>query len=128
MLAEIAPLLEQLDGRSLRVLERQHLADAGNGIATLFALDAMLAKLAAQIRKILARRNFEGDFRAGRLWTGFQLHTEQAGLGNEIRLALFTLAEDEPIHLRVIVNGAIEVGRFERGVTNSSGLDHGCGR
>jgi hypothetical protein len=37
MLAEITPFLEQRDRRALVVLERQHLADAGNGVVAQLA-------------------------------------------------------------------------------------------
>ena len=51
VLAEIAPVLEQLDGRALVVLEGEHLADAGNGVVAQLALDAVLAELARESPK-----------------------------------------------------------------------------
>src|SRR5437764_9246186 len=48
VLAEIAPLLEQLDSRALVIVKRQHLADSGHGIVAQLAAHAILRKFARQ--------------------------------------------------------------------------------
>src|SRR6266566_8270079 len=57
VLAEIAPLLEQLDGGSLDVGERQHLPDAGNGVVAQLAAYPVLGKLAPQFAEIRIGRD-----------------------------------------------------------------------
>src|SRR5262245_12050910 len=59
VLAEVAPFLEQIDGRSLVVLERQHLTHAGNGIVAQLAAYAVLVKLAREFAEIGIGGDFE---------------------------------------------------------------------
>src|SRR5436190_6446993 len=52
VLAEIAPLLEQLDRGALVIGKRQHLANSWNGIVAQLAAHAVLRKLARQFSEI----------------------------------------------------------------------------
>src|SRR6266849_376281 len=59
VLAEIAPIPEQLDDRSLVVGKRQHLPDARNGIVAQLAAHPILGELARQFAEIGIGRDFE---------------------------------------------------------------------
>src|SRR3984893_1666859 len=59
VLAEIAPVLEQLDGGSLVVGKREHLTDAGHGIIAQLAPNAVFRKLLCKIAEIRIWRDFK---------------------------------------------------------------------
>src|SRR6516164_3173794 len=59
MLAEVAPFLEQFDGRTLVVLKREHRANAGNGIVAQLAFEAVLFERAGEFAEIRMRRDLE---------------------------------------------------------------------
>ena len=66
VLAEIAPVLEQLDRGAFVVLEREHLADAGNGIVAQLAAHAVLGQLPRQFAEIGIGRDLERQLDAVR--------------------------------------------------------------
>src|SRR6516165_11106746 len=52
VLAEIAPILEQLDHGSLVILERKHLTNAGHGIVAQLAAHAVLGKPSRHLTEV----------------------------------------------------------------------------
>jgi hypothetical protein len=59
VLGQVAPVLEQIDGRPLVVLERQHLAHAGNGIVAQLAAHAVLGEFLRQRAEIGVGRDLK---------------------------------------------------------------------
>ncbi len=124
MLAEIAPFLEQRDGRALVVLKGQHLADAGDRVVAQFALDAVLFEFAGELVKVGIGRDFERQHGAA-FGVGFvELDGEQADLGGEEGAVLFALGDDEAQNLGVIVDHPVEIGRVVGRVSDAVWLDH----
>ena len=126
MLAEIAPLREQLDGRALRVLELQHLADARDRVVAQFVGNALVVQLPAHRGEVGIRRHFERQAGALRVRALVEPDDELTDLGREKGAARLALGEHQSVHLRVVVDGPIEIGGLERGVADSSCLDHGA--
>src|SRR5215211_914276 len=122
--AEIAPLREQLDGRSFVVLEGEHLADARDRVIAQLALDAVLGKLAGELVELRVRRHLERQFGAARRRRLVELDDELADLAGEERPVFLALGELQSVDLGEIDDGLFEVRRLERRVSDSSWLDH----
>ena len=126
VLAEIAPVLEQLDGRALVVLEREHRADAREGIVAQFALDAVFRELARNLAEVGIRRDLERELQAALLLALVELDRELADLGGEEDAVFLALGDREAEELGVIVGLPREVGGLESRVSDAFGLDHNC--
>jgi hypothetical protein len=124
VLAEIVPLLEQLDRRSLVVLEGEHLAHAGNGVVAQFAAYAILGELPRQFAEIGIGGNFERQLDAVRSIRLVELDHQLSDLGGEKGAILFAFGHDQSHELPVIRDGLFQVRRLERGVADASRLDH----
>src|SRR5262249_25314780 len=124
VLAEIAPVLEQLDGGALVVLERQHLAHAGNRIIAQLAAHAVLGELARQLAEVGIGRDLERQLDAVSPVGLVELDHELPDLGGEKRAILFALGHDQPHKLVVVRDRLFQVRRLEGGMADSSRLDH----
>src|SRR5262249_5638492 len=124
-LGEIAPFLEQLDRRSLVVLEGQHLAHAGNGIVAQLAAHAVLGQLARQLAEIGIGRDFERQFDAVCSIRFVAPDHQLPDLGGEKGAVLLALVRDQSHELPVIRDGLFQVRRVEGGVADASRFDHG---
>src|SRR5215510_10114598 len=125
VLGEIAPFLEQLDRRSLVVLERQHLAHAGDGIVAQLAAHAVLGQLPRQLAEVGIGRDFERQFDAVRSICLVELDHQLPDLGGEKGAVLVALGRDQPHEFPVIRDGLFQVRRLEGGVADASRFDHG---
>src|SRR6516164_5125163 len=125
VLGEVVPFLEQLDRRSLVVLERQHLAHAGNGIVAQLAAHAVLGQLPRQLAEVGIGRDFERQFDAVRSIRLVELDHQLPDLGGEKGALLLAFGHDQPHELPVIRDGLFQVRRLEGGVADASRLDHG---
>src|SRR4029077_2469242 len=126
VLAEIAPFLEQRDGGALVVLEGQHRADARRRIVAQLALDALLLQLLRHRAEIGVEIELERQRGAALDGALAQLDGEQADLRGEEGAVLLALGENEAHDVGVVVDQFLEVGRFEGGVADASGFDHGA--
>src|SRR6516162_234949 len=124
MLAEVAPFLEQFDGRTLVVLKRKHRANAGNGIVAQVAFEAVLFERAGEFAEIRMRRDLERQAGAALGGGLVDLHGEQPNLAREVRAILLALGQNESDDLGVIIDHPLHIGRFERSVADAPGLDH----
>ena len=125
VLAEIAPFLEQLDRGAFVVLEREHLADPGNGIVAQLAAHAVLRQLPRQFAEVGAGRDFERQFDAVRPIGLVELDRERSDLAGEEGAVLFALRHDQSHELLVVRDGLFQVRRLEGGVSDPSRFDHG---
>ena len=125
MLAEIVPFGEQLDDVCP--------SDPWNfstlpipGIESL--LNSLAMPWSSSWRLIAAKSEFGGHFerQAGalRVRALVELNDKLTDLGSEKGAARLALGEHQPVHLRVVVDGGIEIGCLERGVADSACLDH----
>src|SRR5215468_8686905 len=125
VLGEIAPFLEQLDRRSLVVLEGQHLAHAGNGIVAQLAAHAVLGQLPRKLAEIGIGRDFERQFDAVRSIRLVELDHQLPDLGGEKGAVLLAFGRDQSHEFPVIRDGLFQVRCLERGVADASRFDHG---
>src|SRR5215467_3200275 len=124
VLGEVAPFLEQLDRRSLVVLEGQHLAHAGNGIVAQLAAHAVLGQLPRQLAEIGIGRDFERQFDAVCSIRLVELDHQLPDLGGEKGALLLAFGHDQPHELPVIRDGLFQVRRLEGGVADAPRFDH----
>ncbi len=125
MLAEIAPVVEQLDGGSLVVGKREHLTDAGRGIIAQLAAHAVFRKLLCKVAEIGIWRDFKRELDTVGPVRLVQRNHQLPDLGREIGTILFPLGQHQPQEFFVVRNGLVEIRRLEGGVANASCLDHG---
>ena len=123
--AEIVPVREQVDRGALVVLEREHLAHAGDGIVAQLARDAVGREALGQLAEIGIGRDLERQPRAGRAVGLFELNHQEAGLGGEERAVLLALGEHEAGDVGPIGDLLVEVLGLERRMSDASRLDHG---
>src|SRR6516165_8400497 len=125
VLAEIAPVLEQLDGGALVVLERQHLAYARDGIVAQLAAHPVPGKRARHLAEIGIGRDLERQLDAVRAVRLVQRNHELADLAGEECPVLFTLGHDQAHEPVVVCNRLVQIRRLESGMSDASWPDHG---
>ncbi len=125
VLAEIAPVLEQIDGGTFVVLERQHLAHARNGIVAQLAAHAVLGELLCQVAEVVVRRDLERQPGAVAAVGLVQCDDELADLAHQEGAIVLALGHDQAHEPAVIVDRLFQVGRLEGGVADAARLDHG---
>src|SRR6516165_9283509 len=125
VLAEIAPVLEQLDGRALVVLERQHLAYSRDGIVAQLAAHSVPGKLARHLAEIGIGRDLERQLDAVRAVRLVQRNHELADLAGEERPVLFALGHDQAHEPVIVCNRLVQIRRLESGMSDPSCSDHG---
>ena len=125
VLAQIAPVLEQLDDRSLVVGKREHLPHAGSGIVAQLAADALACKLFGHVAEIGIGRDFERQLEAVRPIRLVERDDELADLAGEEGAILLALGEEEAHELLIIGDRLVEIGGLEGGMSDASCSDHG---
>jgi hypothetical protein len=119
------PVGKQLDHGVLRIGEADERRGPGNRIRAFLATQAVFGEPAPDVTGIHLRPHLEGKARAALMRALFQHDRKLSDRTREKCAVAFTASELQTHDALIIVDLAFEIGRFERGVANALGFDHG---